>query len=748
MVNNVKVNLYAVFAVLWVIVPVISLYQNNIYVSEKLSFIKCQQINDTTYQCSSITELFQQLSNCCNSTDITIEPGNYNLALSYELADLHDIRIRSGTKAVIQCAANVNGTYDFDTGIAFVRVSNLVITNISIVGCGMKHNSTNHINKTFIEVRSALYIQNSTNVSLDNVTICNSNGIGLLVYDTNGYVSITKSSFINNALNPLEQGKFFTGGGGIYIELTQCPPGIVLCDYKSNDYNKLTNYTIDQCVFEGNNATYHLNGSQPEDLANGIFITFGTGGGISLWLYGNAQNNSFQVTLTSFTSNSARYGGGININSKQDTKYNYVKISFCSFVENSAISDGGGLTLGYVIYQSGGQSLFNTYIIADCLFKQNQGKVGGGVNGFGSREPNRSHPTNHFEIRNCSFINNGAHYGSAIEINKEFYDSILVGTVLTLVLNDCTFINNTFHKNLSNSSSVGTVAMSGTNVEFRGTNVFRNNNSTALLVDGASAKFSNNSVTTFQDNSGLHGGAISLITGAWISAYPNSSVMFLRNTAVQYGGAIYVGLSRPFDYLLSHICFVKYFSEKKAPSKWKTNFTFTNNTAKSNIGNTIFASTFKPCVKAYNDEINNFLLTKPFYYFNTTNPVLSTSPAAFTFSNQNAPVFTVVPGEFFDIPVQLNDELHQLLNSSMFIATCSEPLSPYVVPLYQYTNGLIKIAGRPHEICQLQMKTDFRLSSLHCSTDYPIELSHQGLCTAMKRENAYVWWTTIIRILQ
>ena len=74
-----------------------------------------------------------------------MEPENYNLAVPYELADLHDIRIRSETEAVIQCAANVNGAYDFDTGIAFLRVTNLVITNISIVGCGMKHITTNHI---------------------------------------------------------------------------------------------------------------------------------------------------------------------------------------------------------------------------------------------------------------------------------------------------------------------------------------------------------------------------------------------------------------------------------------------------------------------------------------------------------------------------------------------------------------------------------------------------------------------------
>ena len=103
----------------------------------------------------------------------------------------------------------------------------------------MKHVSTNHIGAgKFITVRSALFIQNSTNVSLDNVTIFESNGIGLLVYDTNGSVSITKSSFINNNLNLSEQRKFLTGGGGIYIEFTKCAPGIMLCNCSRNYFNK------------------------------------------------------------------------------------------------------------------------------------------------------------------------------------------------------------------------------------------------------------------------------------------------------------------------------------------------------------------------------------------------------------------------------------------------------------------------------------------------------------------------------
>ena len=145
---------------------------------------------------------------------------------------------------------------------------------------------------------------------------------------------------------------------------------------------------------------------------------------------------------------------------------------------------------------------------------------------------------------------------------------------------------------------------------------------------------------------------------------------------MQYGGAIYVGLSRPFDYLLSHICFIKYYSEKVAPSEWETNLTFINNTAKSNIGNTIFARTFIPCVKAYNDRLD-FLHNKPFHYlYETNHSIFSTSPATFKFLNQNRTIFTVVPGETFDMPVQLIDELGQHVNSAMFIATCNGPPSP------------------------------------------------------------------------
>ena len=130
--------------------------------------------------------------------------------------------------------------------------------------------------------------------------------------------------------------------------------------------------------------------------------------------------------------------------------------------------------------------------------------------------------------------------------------------------------------------------MSRINVEFWGYTHFSNNTSTTLMVDIATTELRNGSVTSFQDNSGLHGGAILLIEGASIIVYPNSTVIFLRNTAVEHGGAIYVELSTPFDYLLSHACFVRYYLETLLPSNWGTIFTIINNTARQSNSNINF----------------------------------------------------------------------------------------------------------------------------------------------------------------
>ena len=687
-------------------------YDHNISVSMEPNLSNCESIGDTSYHCHSVIAMFELLSHK-NSTEVFIQSGAYNLSMSYVLEDLHDIQIRSNASnpAVIMCHNNS----DVDTGVAFLRVSNLTIEHLSIVGCGMSHITSNYHRKgNYSFVRSAVYIQNSTNIILVGYNISKSTGIGLLIYDTSGLVKITRCTFTNNKLDSLHPN---ASGGGIHIEFTECAPGVASCDSHENTYNKNSKYIIDHCTFKGNNATYGHNRSEAEHFTNDHFITFNRGGGVSLWLSGQAKNNVFKVTSSHFIANSAEHGGGLFINSRQNVTDSHVEISGCSFIENIGHKEGGGLVLGNVIYQSGGLSTCNTYNISNCSFKQNQALtgVGGGILGFGNREPKSTKPTNHFEIHNSLFINNTALFGSAIQINKQYYVSATAGFMFVLVLKGCNFTSNNLHNSSHTTfSSIGAVALSGVNVEFWGQTYFINNNSTALMVDGATVEFSNDSVTVFQDNSGLHGGAILLIEGAGIIVYPNSTVIFLRNTAVEHGGAIYVELSTPFDYLLSHVCFVRYYAENVLPDNWETNFTFINNTARQN-NSSIFTSTLQPCARAY---FNGACLfdKKPFYHYpNNSDSNISTLPETFKFSNSRNKICSivsdelicsVVPGEIFDLPVILEDELKERADDAMFIATCTGSQSPNVLSPYYFTNGTIQIAGKPNDVCHLQLQTD------------------------------------------
>ena len=94
-----------------------------------------------------------------------------------------------------------------------------------------------------------------------------------------------------------------------YIEFTSCAPSLSTCS-GINKYNKQSHYVIDQCVFDSNVNSYQ-NSSEPDDPVSNHHITFGAGGGLSIWLFGDAQNNTFYIS-SNFTKNSANLGGGFS----------------------------------------------------------------------------------------------------------------------------------------------------------------------------------------------------------------------------------------------------------------------------------------------------------------------------------------------------------------------------------------------------------------------------------------------------
>ena len=693
--------------------------------------------NASYHQCTSLNEMFDLLLNqtCCDgstSIHVFIKPANYRLNSSYTLKNLCNIRFisQANNPATIQCEPNVYKDPQFDTGLAFIAVTNLTIEHLTMLGCAMNHTSTSRISVTegFMVFHSALFIQNGTNVFLNYINVSDSDGIGLSFYDTNGNVTIANSVFIHNLLR-LEDTtpEVVGGGGGIYIEFTKCSPGQTICDPHSNLRNSDSIYLVENCTFERNlgffNAEYLA-----DNITADIFVNLGLGGAISLWLDGQAKNNSLIITSCIFESNIAESGGALTIKSRLNATHTSIVISKCSFINNAAGMYGGGaISIGYIIYQTGGEALYNNYSISDCIFKQNLAvrSLGGAIVMYFSKEPGRTQPTNSFRICNCSFEGNMAKYGSAIQANKEYYDSIAVGIILTVIINNCTFISNNLinsQSSTSDYSSIGAVASTDVNIAFGGKTSFLTNNYTALVMDSSTVEFTEHSITIFQNNSGVHGGAIMLINGAWIKILPHSNVSFLHNNALISGGAIHVDVSTPFDHLSSHVCFIRYHREDVPPNEWLTNFTFSDNHVAEDKGKALFANTLNPCnnnIQLFEELIGVDIAMKkhmPTSVMDSNANItainhVSTSPRTFEFYSNYSGSIKAPPGKVFNLPVYLVDEIYQNVSATMFITSCIGSSSAKVLAPYQVTDGRIQIAGKPIETCLLHLQTD---------VDYPV----------------------------
>ena len=164
----------------------------------------------------------------------------------------------------------------------------------------------------FITHLSALYIQNSTNLLLSSVNISNSKATGLSIVDTNGTITIINSFFIaNRIIIPAELSTIISGGGGIYIEYTECAPGVRDCN--SSDYVFANNSVInvENCVFDQNRALYNFSDSLTEHLDSRTYIGFGAGGGLSLQFNGHAKDVFIHasVVASNFSNNKADNGG-------------------------------------------------------------------------------------------------------------------------------------------------------------------------------------------------------------------------------------------------------------------------------------------------------------------------------------------------------------------------------------------------------------------------------------------------------
>ena len=95
-----------------------------------------------------------------------------------------------------------------------------------------------------------------TNVTIDNVVVSNSIGMGVAMYDVTRNVTVSNSIFRNNSV-PSHKLTLYPGGGGFSVEFTYCKLGgnISSTCCKTNEG---ASYLYHHCTFDHNNASTNI----------------------------------------------------------------------------------------------------------------------------------------------------------------------------------------------------------------------------------------------------------------------------------------------------------------------------------------------------------------------------------------------------------------------------------------------------------------------------------------------------------
>lgn len=551
-------------------------------------------------------------------------------------------------------------------GLVFVALDNVSISDIQFSGCGALWNYSSVPNTTY-EYRAVVHMHWCKDVSITNLNASKNHGAGIAIVDPlGGTVTIKNSHFSNNHV-PVPDLQRYHGGGGIYVRERGAAA--------EGDSNIIK---VFGCTFEHNQASFPGHYSFL-NVFNQPRIGTGRGGGLDVILWYNASWNSVDVSDCTFRNNSAYLGGGLAIQ-LYNASYNRINIELCVLEHNGCVEEmrsgsGGGAHFGYSFF---GNEKFqphnNHFLIRDSIFRGNCAELGGGMTFFTSRSSIiEATLSNTFELDNCSWIENTAHVGAAVDISPHVLGRTQEGFLPTLLFKDCHFSNNhvAFRQlDLYQSFGSGTLFSSLFNVDFLGFVHFENNTGSAFVIVNAIANFSMCDAT-FVGNTGVQGGAMSLAGVSALHIGPGRNYTFINNHAADRGGAIYAYQIDDHDFAASRSCFL-YYSEFGVPgSDWNANFYFLDNTA-GTYGHSIFSSSILSCVLHVSSEEQLFggntwntsvIFRWPnvFHYDNRTENQIATEGGSFT-ATASLP-FQVIPGEEHKLDIVISDDVGQKIET-------------------------------------------------------------------------------------
>lgn len=555
----------------------------------------------------------------CETLDYALEGTVSNTSVHFLLAPnmTHDLESSyyfynksnfsfssNGERASIECVSN-------DTGLSFDHSKNLNFHNIEFNHCGTSHNSTsNNFNSkneetSYLVSNVAIFFIFCINVTFDGVVVNGSTGAGVVFYSTVGTNVISNSAFLYN--RPLND---TPGGGGVAVEYIYCIPGDSNCSESEGShfneiYSSKASFHFLSCNFSHNRAnTSSLTGDSfivPHANSN---VALGRGAGLSLLHKGKIADSTIIVENCTFSKNKAVWGGAMLIEFQDNSEGNevHIKESFfdhnkCYFNScNYAGTGGGGVRVQFASFHD--KVIKNTVKFTGVHFTRNHAYFGGGLSFFTFPTYRDLSYSNNIYFNNCTWDGNVARLGSAVDLSLWNVHGFSEGsTVVSPHFEGCTFANNTVKYTSFNGTptGIGAIYTDSVPLDFRGENLFVKNYGSALVGLDAAIEFNNGSYTSFYNNKGLSGGAVSLFSKAFLRFWDCCNVTFVDNSADLHGGAIYWQSVGDHQLISSRNCFMRYFNTRTDPTQWNVSLNFEKNQAKLS-GDAIFATSLLGCL--------------------------------------------------------------------------------------------------------------------------------------------------------
>ena len=514
-----------------------------------------------------------------HNTVLNLQPGQHRLVSFILVGNRENVTLagNGSTESVtITCIENM--------GLAFLSMSNLTFRNLTIQNCGLAGSG---LDVTFMRIQNnfffvpfstqvALLIALSVNVELTSVNIKNSDGIGLLVMDTLGTITVVASTFTSNS--PMECYSLSyengIGGGAVfnYFQNTSHPTSEGQLIIRNSTFKDNSNCNAA--------STFELY-SQYASVSDEENITYiiGGGGGLSVYASQYSYPVSVEIEECYFQNNTARFGGGVFIGMLEGVNNFSVTILNTNFISNG-LDNTQQFSLNNIYSETNGAALSilkdipylpgimdqpssiqesnsNLIQIQECVFEHNLAYSGGAViilSHYLSSDISTA-----VVFKDCEFTDNLAYIGAAGLISEQKSNGVQVG--MSLVFHDCKFVNNSLitpnHTFLSttiqSSSILEIVAM---NMSFQGHTRFSTNRGTPIHTSSTVVNIQGTAIFTL--NTGAFGGAMGLTSSSFLVVHNNSRIEFSANLAYVQGGALFIDYQGPgsVQELVYYDCFL------------------------------------------------------------------------------------------------------------------------------------------------------------------------------------------------